>query len=116
MNKATDILPKKESFPNRYLIDALNAIGYCVKYRSGLKDLLSLKVTATEDMEVLEEPFIEETNTNLHEVGKRAGNVFLQLLQIYNAALKLDPNDVEANFNMGSLYQLRAENSNDPAA
>ena len=82
MNKATDILPKKESFPNRYLIDALNAIAYCVKYRSNVKDLLSLRVTDGDTQS--ESPdkiqYDEEQNLNLHDVGKRAGNIFLQLL------------------------------------
>ena len=34
-------------------------------------------------------------------------------MQIYGASLKLDQYDVEANFNLGSLYMLRADNTTD---
>ncbi len=51
---------------------------------------------------------------NLANIGKKSeGNVFEQLMQIYGASLKLDQYDVEANFNLGSLYMLRADNTTD---
>ena len=47
---------------------------------------------------------------NLKEAGKKVNafghslTVFEQLFTIYSACLKLDTYDVEANFNMASLY------------
>ena len=73
---------------DRNCIDAYNSIGYCVKFRTSLKDLI-------EDSPISSQP---------DGVG-----VFTLLQKIYNNALKLDHEDVEANFNLAGIYLQRKD-------
>lgn len=74
----------------RNQIDAWNSIGYCIKFRTSVADLLSdSRLAAAPD-------------------GTDDG-VFTQLSKLYLSSLELDPDDVEANFNLAGLYTLRKE-------
>ena len=103
----------KGEINTRNIVDALNSIGYCVKYRSTVKDIMQGATQGGDQgkgQEKRKPDDIEIDMNNLHEVGKKVSNgsqrltTFQQLQQIYTASLKLDPNDVEANFNIASLY------------
>ena len=72
---------------DRNTIDALNSLGYCIKFRTALQDLI-------DDSPVL---------------GKKGPGVFTQLKGLYEQALTLDGEDVEANFNLAGLYLQRKE-------
>ena len=78
----------------RNIIDALNSMGYCIKFRS-------------KDIEATTDEYIPEIDMScLWEVASRGDKLSLyqQLLCIYTASLRLEPSDVEANFNLASVY------------
>ena len=55
-------------------IDAINSIAYCIKFRAAAENQTSSPV------------------------------LYQSLLDLYERALKVDPNDIEANFNVGLLH------------
>ena len=55
-------------------IDAINSIAYCLKFASASSD------------------------------APLPANLFEQISSLYQKALVIDPNDIEANFNLGSLH------------
>jgi len=106
----------------RTIIDALNSIAYCIRYRTPIKDL---KTSAKQSQINLEELYDKKllfdvtkefirTNENVLENFKKPFNlkifddekkeVFTYLHGVYMEALKFDPYDIEANFNVGCLF------------
>ena len=94
----------------RNCIDALNSIGYCIKFRTTLLDLL-------EDRELERDPSALPDDIQVGAQGtggepEKAGaaiGVFSHLVNIYNQALEYDQEDVEANFNLAGIYLQRQE-------
>ena len=76
---------------DRNCIDALNSIGYCIKFRTSLVDML-------EDKEVQ-----EGEDSRPPKPGRSVG-VFTKLVELYTQALSFDQYDVEANFNLAGIY------------
>ena len=78
---------------NRNMIDALISIGYCIKFRASLIDLL-------EDNDVSN----AYKGDTFNLIGQQKIGLFSNLVQIYQEALSYDPDDVEANFNLAGIY------------
>ena len=93
-------MPSSNQNNNRIIIDALNSIGYCIKYKTALEGLQespryhlgSADSNTTPIWELKEEYFTREV---LHK-----------LQGIYEKALTYDPFDIEANFNPKNIYLL----------
>ena len=83
----------------RNCIDALNSMGYCIKFRTSLQDMLS-------DKEI-EDGQRQPSVIQLGGPSPQAIGVFSQLVKIYQQALSYDTDDVEANFNLAGLYLQR---------
>lgn len=87
----------------RNLIDAINSICYCIKFRTTFLDLLEdneIDILSGKPEE-LDQVLSSNESSGTARVKAPA---FSYLCQLYEEALKLDPDDVEANFNIGGLY------------
>ena len=85
----------------RNCIDALNSMGYCIKFRTSLQDML-------QDKEI-EDGNTQPTQIQIGANQNKGIGVFSQLVKIYTQALTYDQDDVEANFNLAGLYLQRNE-------
>ena len=86
----------------RNLIDAYTSIAYCVKFQTLMKDLLD--DTEVEYIQITEfiDTFMEKPKKNEYPMG-----IFTFLKSLYLEAIRYDPNDVEANFNLAGLFLMR---------
>ena len=90
-------MPSSNQKNERVIIDALNSIGYCVKYKTALggaesprDHLASADSNSTPIWELCEEYLTVEALPKLRG--------------IYEKALTFDPFDIEANFNLASVF------------
>ena len=91
-------MPSSNQKNDRVMIDALNSIGYCIKYKTALA-------------EVQESPrdhlgSADSNTTPIWELGEEylTMEVLPKLRGIYEKALLYDPFDIEANFNLASVF------------
>mmetsp|Transcript_34637 Transcript_34637/g.52975 ORF Transcript_34637/g.52975 Transcript_34637/m.52975 type:complete len:144 (+) Transcript_34637:127-558(+) len=90
----------------RNCIDALNSIGYCIKFRVLLQDLLEDR--EAEGVKIVKEILTDNPDAKTDtDIG-----VFSYLVKVYSKALSFDPHDVEANFNLAGIYLQRNELDN----
>ena len=92
---------------DRNCVDALTSMGYCIKFRTSLKDMLN--DNEVEDGYASQPSPIQLGPNKGDQDQEKAIGVFSRLVQIYNQALHYDRDDVEANFNLAGLYLQRKE-------
>lgn len=113
----------------RIIIDALNSIGYCIRYRAtaAARDAIAAKKKAKAKETVRKFPRDADLEAALKaelkgaeakknsdepkyppvwDIGDEAltQDVLARLLEVYETALSYDTYDIEANFNLANVY------------